>query len=323
MPDDADERPEGDALAVGEAAAAQHEPVFADARHELLDESRLADARVGEQGHEAAAALLDGGPECGLDRRQLLPATDERSLVPPQKRLGAGQHVEEVERAYRPLLALHLERLDLLDVHARSDEPPGLLAEEDLPGRGVLLEARRRVGGVAGHEVLRAGHAHARDLTGVDAHAAGESQPPLPLELVVQVVQPRLHLQGGAARTKGVVFVEDGDTEDGHDRVADEPGHRAAVALDDRPHRVVVGGEHRRQLLRAESLRQPRTVDQVAEQQGDHLPKAPVGPDRKLVAAGDAETGAGGVFLAAHGARFHRGSMRVNLERPSQRRQEL
>ena len=59
---DLDERPVGDALAVGEAAAAQDVRRVADALEEVGDEARLPDARRAEEREEAAGGSRDGIP---------------------------------------------------------------------------------------------------------------------------------------------------------------------------------------------------------------------------------------------------------------------
>lgn len=45
-----------------------------------------------------------------------------------------------------------------------------------------------------------------------------------------------------ADRSQGVVLVEGGDAEHGHDRVTDEFGHHSTVGLDHRPHGPEVVG---------------------------------------------------------------------------------
>ena len=52
------------------------------------------------------------------------------------------------------------------------------------------------------------------------------------LELPVELVDRVVHLHDRANGTKRVVLVNRGDAEDGHDRVADELLHGAAVALE-------------------------------------------------------------------------------------------
>jgi hypothetical protein len=60
--------------------------------------------------------------------------------------------------------------------------------------------------------------------------------------------------------------------EDGHDRVADELLHRAAVALDDRLRRLEVARHHVAQALRVDALAERRRAGDVAEEDGHDLP---------------------------------------------------
>src|SRR5947209_3596865 len=58
--DGLDDRPECDAVAVGEAAAAQRDGGAADPAEELLRESRLPDAGLAHQRHGPTASLVAG-----------------------------------------------------------------------------------------------------------------------------------------------------------------------------------------------------------------------------------------------------------------------
>jgi hypothetical protein len=68
------------------------------------------------------------------------------------------------------------------------------------------------------------------------------------------------------------VLVHGRHAEDGHDRVADELLHRAAVALDDRLRGLEVARHHVAQALRVDPLAERRRARDVAEQDGHDLP---------------------------------------------------
>ena len=142
---DLDERPVGDPLAVGEAAAAQDVGRVADALEEVGDEARLADAGRAEEREEPARAVGDGVLVVAPEPLTLALAADERRLEVARERRGVADHLEEPERLDRLGLPLQRERLDRLDADGVADEQPRLGADERSrrrrpPARG----ARRR-----------------------------------------------------------------------------------------------------------------------------------------------------------------------------------
>src|SRR5438874_2163499 len=74
-------------------------------------------------------------------------------------------------------------------------------------------------------------------------------------------------------RAEGVVLVDVRDAEDGHDGVADELLHCAAVALDRSAHGLVPPAHQAAQRLGIEALAELRRLGEVAEQDGDGLPR--------------------------------------------------
>ena len=99
------------------------------------------------------------------------------------------------------------------------------------------------------------------DLAGVDADAG----------LDAELGQGVAHLDRGSAGPQRVVLVHLRNPEDGHDRVADELLHRAAVRLDDRLHPLEVAGEERAQRLGVGRLAECGRAGDVAEEDGDGL----------------------------------------------------
>ena len=147
----------------------------------------------------------------------------------------------------------------------------GSVADQDLAGLGGGLEPRGRVHGVAGDatEVGRIGTDE--DLAGVHADPAGEPNAVVALELVVEVLERREHVDGGADRSERVVLVQPRDAERGHHRVPDELLDRAPVAFDRGAHRLEVAGHDLAHRLGVELLAELGRARHVAEQDGDGL----------------------------------------------------
>src|SRR6185437_15101192 len=121
-PDGLDERPERDAVAVGQATAAEHERGRTGGDRELVDQPGLPDTGLAEYEQAARPAGGDDLLECMLQRIDLARAADER--------LARGQWVvgervpdpEESERRDGLRLSLQRQRLELLDGHDPSNE---------------------------------------------------------------------------------------------------------------------------------------------------------------------------------------------------------
>ena len=108
--------------------------------------------------------------------------------------------------------------------------------------------------GVAGDDLA------ARDADpDLEPHAVGA------LELLVQHGESIAHVGGRAQRPQRVVLVHDRSAEHGHDRVADELLHGAAVMLERHAHLVEVAGEHAPHQLRVARLAEVRRARDVAE----------------------------------------------------------
>ena len=139
--DHLDHRPVRDALAVGEAAAADDPGV--DRGERLRDEARLADAGLADDRHQLAALL----GERALPRRR---GSSPTSRSRPTNRLscersGASSTATSRCAATGSALALELERLDRLGLDRAADELERRLADQDLVrGRRRSAGARRR-----------------------------------------------------------------------------------------------------------------------------------------------------------------------------------
>ncbi len=148
------ERPVGDPLAVGEAAAAVpvHEldqPV--EVLLELPAEAGLADACDADDRHQLRAALLGGDVEELLDEPQLAVAADERRLEPHRllRASPGGGHAQRLPERHGLGLALQLVVARFLVGDRRLRQALGRLADEHRPRRGRRLDAGGGVDQVA------------------------------------------------------------------------------------------------------------------------------------------------------------------------------
>ena len=162
--------------------------------------------------------------------------------------------------------ALRGDGLHVLRHHGIAHERVRQSPEEDSARRGALLEACRRVDGVArdqGRPRRRIADDH---LTGVDAGSEPDREAALELEIRIQDGQGFADLRRRANGPERVILVHLGHAEDRHHRVADELLHRSAVRLDDRPHRGEVAVHDRAQRLRVDALAERRRARDVGEQ---------------------------------------------------------
>ncbi len=227
------DRPEGNAVTVGQAAPAQRARAPVVGCKELIDEARFADARARNDGQEPGTPRFAGLALRRVESLQLLGPTNKRSLEPPPMRPRT-HDLDEPVRLDLVGLALEFQGFDELDIDGVSDEVVGNLTDEHLARWRGLLEARGGVHGVAGDQALSGGRVAGNDLSGVHAGPVLERYPPSPAELRIDVHEAELHLPGGPDGANGIVFANSGKPEHRHDGVADELLDGSAVALDDR-----------------------------------------------------------------------------------------
>ena len=238
------ERPVGDSLAVGEAAAAVPPDLFDDPVEVLVElpaEARLADACDARYGDELRALLVGAGVEELLDPPQLAVAADERRLEPLRAELAADARDHAQRAPERQRLGLSFQ--NVLACRLVGDRAlrgaPGRLADVDGPGVGGRLDPGRGV-----HQVAR-DHAFARRserhgcLAGQHTGAGAERC----AELVAERRHRGDEVQGRADGTLRVVLGRGRRAPDGHHGVADELLDRAAVERDQAPAVVEVAGE--------------------------------------------------------------------------------
>ena len=203
-----------------------------------------------------------------LDRAQLAVAADERRFEPVRLEgaAQAGHDPKRTPQRRQPLLALELEGSRVFVDHGLLGRAPRRLADEHAPGRRRRLDARRGVDEVAGDHALPLGAERHRRLAGEDTRAGTQL---VGSDLVAERGDGRDEVERGADGALRVVLRRGRRAPDGHDRVADELLHGAAVDGDDPPADVEVAGEELAHLLGVARLRQGREADEVGEQHGD------------------------------------------------------
>ena len=242
------------------------------------------------------------------DRELAIPADHGRVEAP--RALPALEQRDEPVCGHGLRLALELERLDRLDLDVVADEPVGEVAEEHFALAGRLLEPRSHVHGVARDEPLPGGRVAGYDLAGVHARAVREAHAEDAVELVVERAERSLHSRRRAHRAQGVVLVQPGQAEDGHDGVADELLDDSAVLLELGAHGVEVPSHHLAQGLGVETLAHARRALEVGEDDRHDLSHLLWRRrDLERGAAGEAELRDLGVLGTALAADGHRPSL--------------
>jgi hypothetical protein len=220
LPDDLDHRPQGDAVPEGRAAAAQDVGLVAEAADELVDQARLPDPGRAEDADQVAGPL-GGRPFEQLPQQRLLAAPPDHGRDRPTGPARAiGQCLEQPPDVLRLGGPLDRQRPGRLGLHGVGHQLVGLLAEEDLPGLGQLLEPLGQVDGRAGELLLEGAGVADQHVAGVDAEAGVELEAALLAHLLGQLVQGGAELAGRPHGPQGVVLVELGDAECGHEPVA-------------------------------------------------------------------------------------------------------
>ncbi len=297
--DDLGERPEGDPVAVGQAAAlAPGDQLRAgvQAGRQLPDQAALADPGGAGHGHQPRRPGLDGLEVDAFQQVQLGLAADQRGDRPGVDAGAAARPLQPPHR-HRVGLALDPDRPQLLEVEQPPGRPEGRLADHHPARRGHPLEAGGGVDHVPDHAL--GGLARIQ----VDQHLAGGDADP---GRQVQLADGGQHPQGAAHGPLGVVLVGHRGAEHGHHAVADELVQGAAEPLDLGPQPGVVGAQQGADVLGVGLVGAGGEADQVAEQHGDDLALQPGRPGRgQRGAAGPAEAEAVGVVLPAGRAARH------------------
>ena len=291
LADDLDHRPQGHAVPEGRAVAAQDAGLVAEAGHELVDQARLPDPGRAEHADQVAAPL-GGRPLVQVPEQLLLagPPDHGRDRAAGPAR-AVGQHLQQPPDVLRLGRALDRQRPGRLGLDRVGDQPVGLLAEQDLPGPGQLLEPLGQVDGRAGELLLQgAGVAH-QHVAGVDAEADVELEAALLAHLLGQLVQGGAELAGRPHGPQGVVLVQLGDTEGGHEAVAVALADAGPSVAQGLPDGLAVAVEQPLHGERVELALQVGRLDHVAEDDGDDPELLGGGPGADRPAALGAELG--------------------------------
>ncbi len=267
--DDLPERPEGDAVSVGKAAAltpADEPGAVLDLGEQLRAEAALSHPRFAHDRHQLAGALLDGALERADEECLLELSADERRRERADDvSAEAGTGLQRTVEAKRLGLALDRDRLELLEVEDALGRAVRRLRAADAVDRRHSLEAGGGVDDVSRDESLafRAAGADGDDrLTRVDPDAHLERERRI---LRVQLDDRLQDAESGPHGALRVVLVGDGRAEDGHDRVADELLHRPSVALDLLTEAREVRADAGADVLGVGLLRGGGEADEVAE----------------------------------------------------------
>ena len=150
------DRPERDALAVGQAAALHDRRARPEPRRELGGQARLPDAGRAHDGDELARPRRRHAREAPLEDGELALAADERRVEPAAPAPAPGDDLEQRHAGTGSALPLSSSGPTGSADHGVAHEPVGRLADEDLAGLGRLLEPRGDVDRVADDERLAA-----------------------------------------------------------------------------------------------------------------------------------------------------------------------
>jgi len=165
-----------------------------------------------------------------------------------------GEHLEEPVRLDLFLFPSERERPEWLGSDGVTREAVGRVAEQDLARAGDALEPLRDVDCVPGGERVATDRVTGDHLPAVHTYADGDLDAVDRFEILVEDGDRVAQLGGRTKRSQGVVLVQHRRPEHGHDRVAHELLHGAAVALEDVPRHLVVAGEDAPDLLRVLAL---------------------------------------------------------------------
>ena len=263
------ERVERDAIPVREAPAAEDRGAIVELVDEGGHEPRLAHAPDAEDREELTGLVAHRPLERAPEERELPFPADHRGVEMPREPGRPGHDLDEADRGDRIGLPLRVHRVDPLHRDRIADERERVLPEQDLAGRSGLLQPCRDVHRVACRDrlVARAGH----DLTGVHPDTARQRDPMVAIEIVVQRGECRAHVGCCAHGPQRIVFMDLGNAEDRHDRIADELLDRASVAFDGSLHGHEEALHDVTPRLGVERLAHRRGADDVAEDDRDGL----------------------------------------------------
>ena len=151
-------------------------------------------------------------------------------------------------------------------------QPVGQRPDQHLARRAHRLQPLRGVHRVAGHRIgfaAAGAKAAGHDRPGVDADVKHQRRAAMGCRAFAQARRPRDHVESGAQRPLGIVFMRDRRPEQSEQRIADEFVDEAAKLLDrcrQLLEQFVLQGAHH---FRVELLAQRGEAAEVGEQHGD------------------------------------------------------
>jgi hypothetical protein len=291
LADDLDHRPHGHTVPEGRAVAAQDAGLVAEAGHELVDQPGLPHPGRAEHADQVAGALGGRPLEQLLEQLLLTAPPDHGRDRPPGPAGAVGEHLQQPPDVLRLGCPLDRQRPGRLGLDRVGDQPVGLLAEQDLPGPGQLLEPLGQVDGRTGELLLQgAGVAH-QHVAGVDAEADVELEAALLAHLLGQLVQGGAELAGRPHGPQGIVLVQLGDAEGGHEAVAVALADAGPPVAQGLPDGLAVAVEQPLHGEGVELALQVGRLDHVAEDDGDDPELLGRGPAADRPAALGAEPG--------------------------------
>jgi hypothetical protein len=304
--EDLAERPQRDAVAVGEAAADDDLGLHLERGDQLAHEAALAHAGVPcDRGQVRRALVPDTGEEGAQDLELAVPAHHRRLKAGDAARLGYLALALDDPCCDRIPLPLEVECVERPQLEDALDGLRGPLSEDDRARLGRLLQARGDVDRVARDEEVAARRAGGQHLAGAHADADADRLGLGPAH--VPALQAPEHAAGGAHGPQRVVFMGRRHAEDGHDRVADELLDRAALRRDLLGHCREVVGHHRPHVLGVHLLCARRRADNVREEHGDELEHLAGRGFLRCRPTGGAEAGSRGKRFAAARTGVHVG----------------
>ena len=272
---DVDDRLPRAGLVVGQRAGLEDLPLARERRgDELVDQPRLAHARLGRERRDPAVPLARVG-EHPVQALELRVAPDEAApalgggAAEGARGRGADQLVD-LERRVEPLDGAGSQRAR---AHRVAREPERVRRDEHGTGVGHLLHPRREVGRLADsgviHVEVAADRAH-DDLAGVEADAEPERHAARALDLLRPAAERLLHAERRVAGARRVVLVRERRAEERHDPVAHDLVDGALVAVHRLHHPLEHAVEQLARLLRVAVGEQLHRALEVGEEDG-HL----------------------------------------------------
>ena len=152
--EDLAQRPIRNPFAVRETAPDEDGCLAAQRARDLACQSGLADPGRSEHGDKAASSFRHCRFECSTHSRELLSASDQRSIEPPVESRRVFNDPQEPVGRKRLRFPLQLERLDRLDLDCIPREPHCRLTDKNVARLRRLLEPGRDVDGVARRQAL-------------------------------------------------------------------------------------------------------------------------------------------------------------------------